>query len=77
MLKAFVQHIHRYGRIKITVPDQAKNVDASVFTQLCEEKDAEKRRYSPCHPEGNGLAETSIQKVKELMCVRGKRNREI
>ena len=67
MLKVFVQHIHRHGRFKITVPDQAKNVDGSVSTQLCEEKDTEKRRSSPCHPEGNGLAETSIQKVKELI----------
>ena len=59
--------IHRHGKPKIFVSDQARNVDGEVINALCRELQVDKRRSSPYHPEGNGQAERSIQTVKSLI----------
>ena len=62
--------IHRHGKPKIAVSDQAKNVDGKVVTDLCDKLGIEKRHSSPYHPEGNGQAERSVQSLKTLVrCV--------
>ena len=62
--------IHRHGKPKIAVSDQAKNVDGRVVNALCSKLGIEKRHSSPYHPEGNGQAERSVQSLKTLVrCV--------
>ena len=59
--------VYRHGLPKILVTDQAHNMDGSVMTQLCEQMGIDKRRSSPYHPEGDGLAERCIQSAKQLL----------
>ena len=49
--------------------DQGKNVDGKVINDLCEYLSIAKKRSSPYHPEGNGLAERSISSIKSLISV--------
>ena len=62
--------VHRHGAFNIAVSDRARNVE--VVNEFCHEIGAEKRRSSP---EGDGLAERSIQSVKTLIrCLEAERN---
>ena len=54
----------RPGAFNIAVSDQARNMDGEVVNEFYQEIDAENRRSSPSHPEGDGLAERSIQVLR-------------
>ena len=47
--------------------DQAKNMDGDVVRRFCSDLGIEKRRSSPYHPQGNGLAERCVQSAKQLL----------
>ena len=49
--------------------DQGRNVDGNIINELCEQLAILKKRSSPYHPEGNGLAERSIGSIKSLVSV--------
>lgn len=59
--------VFRHGAPQILVTDQARNMDGEVIRSFCEEFGIEKRRSSPYHPEGNGLAERCVQSAKQLL----------
>ena len=59
--------VYRHGLPKILVTDQAHNMDGNVMTDLCDRMCIEKRRSSPYHPEGDGLAERCVQSAKQLL----------
>ena len=59
--------IHRHGPPQRIITDQGRNVDGQLMSQLCDSFGIEKRRSSPYHPEGDGLAERTIQTVKQIL----------
>ena len=59
--------IHRHGPPLRIITDQAHNMDGQLMNQLCQSLGIEKRRSSPYHPEGDGLAERTIQSIKQLI----------
>ena len=59
--------VHRHGPPLRIITDQAHNMDGELMNKLCESLGIEKRRSSPYHPEGDGLAERTIQTIKQLI----------
>lgn len=59
--------ILHHGVPEILVSDQGRNVDGEAVRRLCAEHHIVKRRSSPYHPEGDGLAERCVQAAKQLL----------
>ena len=59
--------VHWHEAFNIAVSDHGRNVDGEKVNEFCQKIGAEKRRSSPYHPEGDGLAERSTRSVKTLI----------
>ena len=59
--------IFKHGVPEILISDQGRNVDEEAIRALCETYGIDKRRSSPYHPEGDGLAERCVQAGKQLL----------
>lgn len=59
--------VYNHGLPEILVSDQARNMDGETVRRFCAEFNIQKRRSSPYHPEGNGLAERCVQAAKQLL----------
>ena len=58
--------IARHGAPETLLTDQGQQVDGNEVRQLCEDYNIKKKRSSPYHPEGDGLAERQIGIMKGL-----------
>ena len=56
-----------FGMPKSLRSDQAKNMNGTVINALCKKLYIKKKASSPYHPEGNGMAERCIGKVKTMI----------
>ena len=59
--------VYNHGLPEILVTDQARNMDGETMNRFCTDFNIQKRRSSPYHPEGNGLAERCVQAGKQLL----------
>lgn len=59
--------VYSHGLPEIIITDQARNLDGDAVRQFCSDFNVKKRRSSPYHPEGNGLAERCVQSAKQLL----------
>ena len=67
--------VYRHGVPNVLLSDQGKNVVGEVLHALCKELGICKKHSSAYYPEGNGTAERSIGKVKQIMrCLLADRN---
>ena len=59
--------ILRHSCPRFMLSDQASNVDGEIIQDVCRILNVEKRRSSAYHSQGNGFAERSILKVREIL----------
>ena len=59
--------VYSHGLPEILITDQARNMDGETVRRFCTDFNIKKRRSSPYHPEGNGLAERCVQTAKQLL----------
>ena len=59
--------VYSHGLPEILITDQARNMDGEAVRRFCSDFNVKKRRSSPYHPEGNGLAERCVQAAKQLL----------
>ena len=61
---------YRYGVSNSILTDQSPNVDGKLVREMCEKYGITKKHSAAYHPQGDGLAERSIQSVKQsLRCL--------
>ena len=66
--KGFMDHwLYFHGTPPYALSDQASNVDGDTMQQFCEKFGIKKRRSSPYHSQGNGMAERNIRSVREML----------
>ena len=66
--KGFIDHwLYFHGTPLYALSDQASNVDGDTMQQFCEKFGIKKRRSSPYHSQGNGMAERNIRSVREML----------